>query len=320
MNAQILMVTPEMAEQWLKLNTSNRRLRRWWAEALAAAMRRGEWLPTHQGIAFAVSGHLIDGQHRLIAIIKSGIAQQMLVVHGVPDKAFSVLDIGAKRSASDTTGLNKRTAEACRYAGSILHNGNITPQQIMAVAASGLGEVHDRLIETCGSQVAIYTSAPMRVGACMQVMDGHSDDYVFSLYRKLAQQHLEDLPPIAYSFVRQVGLGKIATTGGKPDLLARALKLYNPDYQSLTRIQIGDGDQAAAHAMVRSILKRSMAVDDEQNQAPRSKGKAGGLRKQRETADAGAWMVDQDDDDAATAQSRQAMGARGGQTVELGHH
>jgi hypothetical protein len=276
MQAQILLVTPEMAEQWLKLNNGNRRLRRWWAEALAAAMRRGEWLPTHQGIAFAESGHLIDGQHRLVAIIKAGIAQQMLVVHGVPDSAFSVLDIGAKRSISDTTGLSKKTAEGCRYASKMVYGGNATPQQVAYLASGGLAEVHDRLLENCNSSCAVYTSAPMRIAACIQVMDGHSEDYIFGLYRKLALQHFEELPPVAYAFVRQVGKGKATTAGSNSsaELLARALKLFHPDYKDISRIQIGDGDSSAAFAMVRVILLRSLAKDEAPLTPPKPKRKA----------------------------------------------
>lgn len=260
MEAKIMLVTPEMANDWLQLNTNNRRLRRWWAEALAAAMRRGEWTPTHQGIAFSVSGKLIDGQHRLFAITKAGIAQSMLVVNGVPDEAFAVLDIGVKRSISDTTGLSKKTAEACRFAASLLHGGGVTPQQVSQIAACGLGEIHERLLQACNSSSAIYTAAPMRVAACIQVMDGHSEDYIFDLYRRLTLRHFEDLPPIGYAFVRQAGAGKIDTAGSsKAELLARALKLFNPDYRNITKIQIGEGDPSAANAMVRTILQRSIS-------------------------------------------------------------
>lgn len=263
MNPQILLVTPSMAEAWLKLNVGNRRSRRWWAEALAAAMRRGEWKATHQGIAFATSGKLIDGQHRLMAILKSGISQSMLVVHDVPDEAFSVMDIGVKRSISDTTGLSKKTAEACRLAATIVNGGSVTPQQVTEVAEGGLAEVHERLLEACNSSTTLFTSAPMRVAACIQIMDGHPEDYILSLYRKLALRNFEELPQIGYAFVRQVTGGKVTSTSQvQGELLARALKLFNPDYSNVSRVQVGEGDPSAALAMVRAILRRSLADDD----------------------------------------------------------
>lgn len=262
MRAEIVLITPELANAFLESNSGNRRLRAWWVEALAAAMRRGEWRPTHQGIALSENGRLMDGQHRLAAIAKCGIAQHMLLVGGIPDDAFAVLDIGIKRSIADTTGLSKKTAEACRYAATIMLGGTVTPQQVLQVANGGLGEVHESLLETCNSSARLYTAAPMRVAACIQIMDGHQKAYVFDLYRRLALQHFEELPPIGYAFVRQAGTGKIdAASGAKGELLARALKLFNHDYKNITRIQLGEGDASAATAMVRTILQRSITPD-----------------------------------------------------------
>jgi hypothetical protein len=39
----------------------------------AEAMRRGDWRLTHQGIAFDASGALVDGQHRLAAIVEADV-------------------------------------------------------------------------------------------------------------------------------------------------------------------------------------------------------------------------------------------------------
>src|SRR5438046_2404287 len=56
------------AEQWLAANTANRPLSRSTVRGFADAMRSGEWLVTHQGVAFDTDGVLVDGQHRLAAI------------------------------------------------------------------------------------------------------------------------------------------------------------------------------------------------------------------------------------------------------------
>lgn len=72
--AKFELVTPKMAAEWLKLNTANRKLRRWWASAIASAIKRGEYVCTHQGVAFSASGVLLDGQHRLVAIVVQGDA------------------------------------------------------------------------------------------------------------------------------------------------------------------------------------------------------------------------------------------------------
>jgi hypothetical protein len=65
---------------------------------LVYAIKRGMFYPTHQGIAFDDSGKLIDGQHRLMAILLSGIGQWMLVTRGMPHGSVVAVDVGSRRS------------------------------------------------------------------------------------------------------------------------------------------------------------------------------------------------------------------------------
>jgi hypothetical protein len=57
-----------------------------------------------------------------------------------------------------------------------------------------------------------------------------------------------------------------STSQVQGELLARALKLFNPDYSNVSRVQVGEGDPSAALAMVRAILRRSLADDDLKHQ------------------------------------------------------
>ncbi len=72
MQYQLVNITPEAATAILKGNKGNRKPRQSHIEALADAMLRGEWKQTHQGIAISPTGKLLDGQHRLLAVVKSG--------------------------------------------------------------------------------------------------------------------------------------------------------------------------------------------------------------------------------------------------------
>lgn len=65
-------VTPAMATKWLEEgNTHNRKVRDSVVMRYAADMKAGRWKQTHQGIAFNGDGTLLDGQHRLFAIIEA---------------------------------------------------------------------------------------------------------------------------------------------------------------------------------------------------------------------------------------------------------
>jgi hypothetical protein len=108
-------VTPEKAKEYLAKNYFRNRHRvKMWVSRLAIMMREGNFYPTHQGIAFDQEGNLIDGQHRLDAIVQSGCASWLLVVRGVNRDHLISIDRGKARSDADqirvATDLERVTA------------------------------------------------------------------------------------------------------------------------------------------------------------------------------------------------------------------
>lgn len=96
-------ITPEMAKVMLTKNGTNRKLRRRIVAEYAKDMKSGRWLGnTGEGIKFGDNNELLDGQHRLNAIMAAGVGVKMLVVTGLstPD-VFGVIDSGLKRSSGD---------------------------------------------------------------------------------------------------------------------------------------------------------------------------------------------------------------------------
>ena len=85
---------------------ANRNLRESTVKSYEIDMRSGNWVATHQGIAFNDLGDLIDGQHRLTAIVRAGVTVRMLVTRGLPaetgsTKTMDAVDVGAVRSVRD---------------------------------------------------------------------------------------------------------------------------------------------------------------------------------------------------------------------------
>lgn len=107
---EIIEVSPDMANMWIKKNKGNRSVRKAHVNYLAGLMGRCEFLTTHQPIAFDKDGWCVDGQHRLYAIIKSGCTCRMVVsfYDCSKDEVFSAIDSCAiTRSTSDIIGLCK---------------------------------------------------------------------------------------------------------------------------------------------------------------------------------------------------------------------
>lgn len=99
---KVVLVTPALAKEYLKKNrTNNRPLGQRTVQKYAAAMKRGEWELTHEGIGFDLHGHLADGQHRMHAVVESGVACEFMVTFGLSDRAFTVIGQGRSRTAAD---------------------------------------------------------------------------------------------------------------------------------------------------------------------------------------------------------------------------
>ena len=76
-------ITPQLAEIYLGKNTHNRNIRKPVVGKYANDMENGFWNFDGAPIRFADDGTLLDGQHRLHAIIKSNKAIDLLVVRGL---------------------------------------------------------------------------------------------------------------------------------------------------------------------------------------------------------------------------------------------
>lgn len=101
--SSVMMVGPAQALTWLKHNAKNRSFRRRQAERWADVMKRGGWVMNGEAIVLGASGRLLDGQHRLHAIVMADVTIPMMVTTGVTDedRAFETLDSGVKRSHVD---------------------------------------------------------------------------------------------------------------------------------------------------------------------------------------------------------------------------
>jgi hypothetical protein len=113
---EMVVVTPAMAEEWLRANKGNRKLSQGAVDTYAADMLAGAWRITHQGIGFDVDGKFIDGQHRLHAVIKAGIPVTMMVARNLPRNAQEVIDAPRLRTVKDQLHLIDGVPDPVRMA------------------------------------------------------------------------------------------------------------------------------------------------------------------------------------------------------------
>lgn len=94
-------ITPKVAKGMLENNTMNRALRPRTIDQYARDMSNGKWADAGDPIRINCDGTLLDGQHRLEAIVKSGVTIKMAVARGVDKRAMLTMDTGSKRTFAD---------------------------------------------------------------------------------------------------------------------------------------------------------------------------------------------------------------------------
>lgn len=101
-------ITPAKARILVKPdnNPKNRQYKPVHAAFLAEQMKTGQWKENGQTIVIDKNDKLVDGQHRLNAIIQADMTIPMLVCRGVESTVMNTIDTGRSRSAADTFCLN----------------------------------------------------------------------------------------------------------------------------------------------------------------------------------------------------------------------
>lgn len=102
----LVKITPALAELMLETNIRNRRVSDAHVAVLSQAMKCRDMRLNGESVIFSSQGHLLDGQHRLLACVKSGVPFESVVVFGVSPKAFDTIDGGKTRSTGDVLGLS----------------------------------------------------------------------------------------------------------------------------------------------------------------------------------------------------------------------
>jgi hypothetical protein len=107
MKTEIIRVTPTIAAGWLKKNPNNRSIGAKALRDLVADMRAGRWKDNGSAIRFDTNGNLLDGQHRLKAIVLSNTTYNVVVVTGLDPEVFDTIDNGKGRTSYDALEVKK---------------------------------------------------------------------------------------------------------------------------------------------------------------------------------------------------------------------
>jgi hypothetical protein len=103
-------VSPATAMNWLETtNTKNRPVKDSVVNQYARDMKGGRWQRTTTPIKFDADGVLLDGQHRLWAVVESQQTVEFLIARNVNPDERNVQDIGSRRTVADILSFEGRT-------------------------------------------------------------------------------------------------------------------------------------------------------------------------------------------------------------------
>lgn len=193
LTTQIVDLTPDMARDLLDRNTpDNRKIRETMIRSYVRAMRNGEWRLTHQGIAISPDGVMLDGQHRCLAVVRSGVTVPMLLIRGVDQDAFQAMDRGGRRSLSDVTGIDRRITDGLAWAQRLVTGEPASPGQVLALAASPVGETLLDLVCETPRTARHFTSAPSKIAATVAALTSDRS-HAFRAYEALVYLRYDEM-------------------------------------------------------------------------------------------------------------------------------
>lgn len=105
MKTSIQTIQPLEAVQYLETVQNNRKVNRAHVTTLGNTLKDNRWMVNGESIKFAIdengNNFLIDGQHRLRAVVASDTPITTVVIEGLDPEAFVSLDSGKRRSLAD---------------------------------------------------------------------------------------------------------------------------------------------------------------------------------------------------------------------------
>lgn len=181
----LVKITPTLAELMLETNIRNRRINDRHAEVLAQVLASRDMRLNGETIIFSSDGHLLDGQHRLLACVKSGISFESFVVFGISPKAFNTIDAGKSRGTSDVLSLagvsnaNKLTGALQALVafvdnGGYLHGScsNRSVRKVTPAMAARILDAHPGIADSVNAMAA---------NRLMRTQHGYALHYIFGL-------------------------------------------------------------------------------------------------------------------------------------------
>lgn len=242
MKVSITKITPVMASEFLSKNQSNRKINKKQLDMLIRTIENDEWRLTHQGVAFYEDGELADGQHRLHAIMRTGVSLTMPVFTGIvkDNETILAIDCGKGRSVSDSASISGiklspsllSVAKGLEFGYKDRTFEKLTHAESCALCKKFSKEL-DNIKHIFPKSKSFITIAPVKVAAANAINDGASIELVKKFCDALCTGEYEDRIFVNAIRLRSKLVSKNYNGGGDREFA------YNMMYNTLMKTKDG---------------------------------------------------------------------------------
>ena len=264
MKMEWVLITPEGAAALLRHNAGNRNLRSTVVEHYADQMKRNEWQATHQAIAIGADGSIIDGQHRLSAIIRSGLPNWFwLCTYDTTSGAMGLpIDLQVRRTSADILQQDRRAAEVasimCRL---VAGNLRSVPVDKIRDAVEAFGPTIEKVNNANRNKGVRRTAASVRTAVVLRIQQAPDQGIKAALlqqYKAFAEMDFETCCASTQSLIKQFDQEATHLTGqghtSEQWRLVRTWKAFDWSARDVKVIRVAADDQSLQEMRAEALL------------------------------------------------------------------
>jgi hypothetical protein len=189
-------ITPAMAADLLERNDKNRNISERQVIYLTEEILNDRFIFNGESIIVAKNGALLDGQHRLMAVIRANKPIESILIKDVPNEAQKTIDVGMSRSSANVLsmeGVKNASAMAAGIRLIVTGLSRATKKNGGRVSSSKILEVYRKeealLYQMLHFTITLYhtSSKVISAGQAFAYL------YLFSLEDRQAKQFIKEI-------------------------------------------------------------------------------------------------------------------------------
>jgi len=257
-------IGPSLASRLMDNNASNRSFRESHAKDIARQMKLERWKASPEPIVITTRGRLVNGQHRLWAVVETSTTQEFSVVV-IPDEQyteiFEILDQGATRSSADVLREDNKNITPLNYLLRAAGIKSVKHQDLRPFLQSDLGRIVRKLNDRKPT-AKVWKHNCVKAAFAVCILDGViSEEKAFEIYDTLLTTAITNWPHVFGLLYMQLTDGSIPLNiSGRSvqnDWFIRTVfALKNRNNNSLKMIRIYKNTVMEGEASVMRVLSR----------------------------------------------------------------